>query len=342
MTRPSSAILFGGPDRPARALRDELEERIEAVPAGGAIDWITYYFRDEGLAEALVRARRRGVAVTVSVDGDPRHARANDRVIAMLSSEQGLGSGLHIARYWLPGHLHTKLYCFSHPRPAALVGSFNPSGNQPEHDPEVIADIGDQDRGHNLLVEIAEPGLVQAFRDYAARIHRGANRFASLVLSAHVAEAGQQHVFFFPRFGRNPLQQRLAALGTDARLRIAASHFGDRRIADQLAALVARGAEVDVLTHHTQRRSPSELVQFLRNEGVRTYRYEHPEELPMHAKFIIAEDGPDRWSAFGSYNLNRTSRWANEELLVFSEDEALWQALSGRWATIVSEPWCKA
>ena len=44
--------IFGGPDRPARALRDLLEQKVDEVPPGGSIAWITYYFRDEALAEA--------------------------------------------------------------------------------------------------------------------------------------------------------------------------------------------------------------------------------------------------------------------------------------------------
>jgi phosphatidylserine/phosphatidylglycerophosphate/cardiolipin synthase-like enzyme len=96
------------------------------------------------------------------------------------------------------------------------------------------------------------------------------------------------------------------------------------------------------LTHHTLRRSPEPLVQFLRSGGVRTYRYEHPEELPMHAKFILAEDDGRRWSAFGSYNLSRTSRWLNQELLMFSDDPHLWEALDRRWGEIMAEKWVKA
>ena len=64
-------IFWGGPDCPARYLRDLLEERIHAVPAGGEILWVTYYFRDEGLAAALLQACRRGVRVRVVVGQSP-------------------------------------------------------------------------------------------------------------------------------------------------------------------------------------------------------------------------------------------------------------------------------
>jgi phosphatidylserine/phosphatidylglycerophosphate/cardiolipin synthase-like enzyme len=315
-------VHFGGPDQAPRALRNLLESHVDAVPTGGSIDWMTYYFRDEALAEALVRAHQRGARVRVCVEGLPRHRGANDRVVEILKA--GIGDGLRVDQHLFGAcHLHTKLYCFGGPQPHALVGSFNPSGNEPE-DAAVIADIGDQDRGHNLLVEIDDPKLVQAL---AAR--------ASF-------DIGSEQAFFFPRLGGNPLDARLAELGSRSKLRVSASHLSDGRTGQLLVRLVERGATVEVLTHHTLRRSPKPLVQFLRSGGVRTYRYEHPEEVPMHAKFILAEDGERRWSAFGSYNLSRMSRWLNQELLMFSDDSQLCDALDRRWREIMAEPWAKA
>jgi phosphatidylserine/phosphatidylglycerophosphate/cardiolipin synthase-like enzyme len=331
-------VHFGGPDRPPRALRDLLEQHVEAVPAGGSIDWMTYYFRDEALADALVRAHERGVAVRVCVEGRPRNRRANDRVIALL--KRGIGKGLRVEkRLFGASHLHSKLYAFSHPRPHALIGSFNPSGNEPE-DAAVIADIGDQDRGHNLLVELGDRGLVTALGAHVGAVHAGANPFGGLASGSDIHTGGVDAIFF-PRRSRNPLDQRVARLGPGARLRIAASHVRDPSVARQLAKLASAGVEVDLLTHHTRRRSPDALLERMRSAGVRICRYQHPEALPMHAKFILAEDGGERWCALGSYNLTRTSRWLNQELLVFTSDPGLWDALNRRWTQILAEPWCK-
>jgi hypothetical protein len=193
---PSPEVRFGGPDLPPRALRDLLEERVHAVPAGGAIDWVTYYFRDRALAAALLEAQRRGVHVRVTLDGRPRTAHASDRVAAMLSGPGGLGEGLRTVRMLPlvtpPGklrrpHLHEKLYCFSHPEPIALGGSFNPSGDDPEEDPGVIEEIRDQDRGHNLLVGFRAPLLVAGLLRHARWIHR--TRFPGLVGSGVDARA---------------------------------------------------------------------------------------------------------------------------------------------------------
>lgn len=335
------SVHFGGPDQPPGALRDLLEARVSAVPEGGMIDWMTYYFRDERLANALVAAHRRGVRVRVCLEGRPRLGHANDAVVARLRS--GIGDRLRVERRLFgASHLHTKVYCFSDPRPHALVGSFNPSGNIPE-DPAVIADIGDQDRGHNLLVELNQTALVQAFVDRIAAIHAGASPFGSLASPAlSRIRADGYEACFFPARGSNPLDERLARIiGAGARLRIAASHVRDRRVARQLTELAAKGVAVELLTHHTLRRSPAGLVERLRAGGVAIRRYRHPEDLPMHAKFILAESAGGRWSAFGSYNLTRTSRALNQELLVFADDAGLWKALDARWMAIAGEPWSK-
>ena len=168
-TKPSFEIYFGGPDQPPGRLRDILAERIGDVPTSGAIDWVTYYFRDRRLARELLRAHRRGVKVTVTLEGHPRTPDANDEVIAMLDGPDGLGKGFRtVSMTGLPTpsgkrlqpRLHEKLYCFSHPKPVAFIGSFNPSGDIPEERPDIIYEIGDQDRGHNVLVGLSDPSLV--------------------------------------------------------------------------------------------------------------------------------------------------------------------------------------
>jgi hypothetical protein len=333
-------VFFGGPDCSPRALRDLLEARVEAVPPGGAIDWMTYYCRARALAGALARAHRRGVAVRLCLEGAPRRRGANDAVIRLLRDQAtGIGGGLRVVRHWVPAHLHTKLYAFSHPEPHALVGSFNPSGDVPE-DAAVVAEIGDQDRGHNLLVSVQHPPLLAALLRHVAAVHAGAGSLGLRRADALV-EAGPWQAAFFPWYGANPLDARLAALRPGAALRIVASHVRDGGFARQLAALAQRGVRVAMVTHHTLRRTPRRIERTLLRAGIGFHRWEHPEDLPMHNKFLLAEDGDRRWSAFGSYNFTRTSRWLNGELLVFAEDAALWTALERRWTDLLAEPWTR-
>jgi hypothetical protein len=122
-------VHFGGPDLPAYRLRDLLAERIAAVPPGGAIDWVTYYFRDRMLAEELLRAYRQGVKVTLTLEKHPRTAHANDMVIAMLSGRSGLDSGfrsLSLRKIPIPGSAETVLHensiAFRTRKPVAFVG----------------------------------------------------------------------------------------------------------------------------------------------------------------------------------------------------------------------------
>jgi phosphatidylserine/phosphatidylglycerophosphate/cardiolipin synthase-like enzyme len=324
---------FGGPDRP-RALRDLLERRVEAVPAGGEILFAAYYFRDRALAEALLRAHRRGVAVKVVIEALPRLRRANEAVVAALAE---LGPGLRVLRQ-MGGlaHLHEKLYAFSHPRPTVFVGSFNPSGDPPD-DPDVIRAIGDQDRGHNLLVELAGPevhGLTAHARWLHGAPHGLLDRF-SRRLNAPVT--GEDFTaWFFPRL-RNPLDPLLAAAPPGTRLRVAVSHLLDEHFVMRLLALAGRGVRLELLTEATHRRVRPHIERMIRAHGAPLRRYRHPDDLPMHAKFLLAEGPAGRWAAFGSYNLTRTSRWLNNELLAVSRNASLCDALGARWDQIMDE-----
>jgi phosphatidylserine/phosphatidylglycerophosphate/cardiolipin synthase-like enzyme len=325
---------FGGPDRP-RALRDLLQARVEAVPAGGEILFVAYYFRDRPLAEALLRAHRRGVTVKVVLEGLPRLRGANDRVVAMLAE---LGAGVRVLTQ-LGGvaHLHEKLYVFSHPRPTAFVGSFNPSGDPPD-DPEVIRAIRDQDYGHNLLVELAGPeveGLAAHARWLHAAPHGALDRI-SPTLNRPV-QGEDLTAWFFPRLG-NPLDRLLSELPAEARLRITASHLRDESLVVRLLRLARRGVRVELLTEATNRRVPSHVEALLRGRDLPFRRYRHPDGLPMHSKILLAETPAGGWTAFGSYNLTRTSRWLNNEILVVSRDNSLREALGRRWDELMAEP----
>ena len=51
--------------------------------------------------------------------------------------------------------------------------------------------------------------------------------------------------------------------------------------------------------------------------------------------YALAETGRERWAAVGSYNLTRTSRWLNRELLAFSTNDSLWRDLDLRWSDMI-------
>ena len=345
MTSPTFDIQFGGPDLPPDHLRDRLSECVAAVPDGGTIDWVTYYFRDRRLARELLQAHRRGVRVTVTLDGRPRTEHANDAVIAMLSGPGGLGDSLRLIS--LPGiptldgkrlqpRLHAKLYCFSHPTPVAYIGSFNPSGDQPEQEPDVIREIGDQDRGHNVLVGIHDPALVQHLRAYARRMfqarHPLLQRFCLFENRSYRGE--DTEIYFWPRMLGHPVMKFLNQMAPGAHIRVAVSHLKGSAIARGLLGLARRGAELEIIAGATERRVPASIEQKFRKAGVAFRRVGQDDGLPMHNKFVIAEKNGQHWTIFGSFNWNTRSYWLNHEIGAISTNRRLWEAFSERWKTL--------
>lgn len=332
-------VFWGGPDRPPRFLRNLLEERIHAVPSGGEILWVTYYFRDEGLANALIQASRRGVNVRVVVEGNPRTGAINSRVLKLLAADDALGKGLRALRHRLIDNrflrqcrLHEKLYYFSHPVPSALVGTFNPSGNFPE-DPAIIREIGDQDRGHNVLLGIRDPQLVKGLHTHALRMfqmtHGPWERF--LPESNRVITTEKAKILFFPRARKTDFNELFQGLGSGSRLRMAVSHLNDSRICKRLFALSRQGVQIEILAHDTERRVPSWVEKKMLQNGVIFNRYVHPEGFPMHNKFMLIETPAHKIVTVGSMNLSVRSLHANHELLVVIESPDLYRTFEKRW-----------
>jgi len=338
-------VFWGGPDCPSRTLRDLLEERIHAVPFGGEILWVTYYFRDERLALALLQAYRRGVKVRIVIEGNPRTGAINSRVRKLLEGKDALGDNFRALshrlidnRYLRNSRLHEKLYYFSHPIPSVLVGTFNPSGNIPE-DPDIIHKIGDQDRGHNVLVEVLDKVLVQGLLAHAHRMFRMTHgpweRF--LPESNRVISSGKTRILFFPRSRRKDFDEIFEGLGPSCRLRMAVSHLNDRGICKRLFSLARQGVHIEILAHDTQRRVPSWVEKGMLKNGITFNRYVHPEGLPMHNKFMLI-DMPDRQLVtVGSMNLSVRSLHANHELFLISEEPFLCQTFQQRWAEMLFE-----
>ncbi|MCO6427434.1 phosphatidylserine/phosphatidylglycerophosphate/cardiolipin synthase family protein [Nitrosomonas communis] len=335
-------IYFGGPDRSAGYLRNVLARHIAAVPAGGAIDWVTYYFRDLELARALLQAHRRGVRVRVCLAGKPRVSDANDEVIAMLSGPESLGDGLRTVtmagipsprkRAWKP-QLHEKLYCFSHPQPVAFIGSFNPSGNQLEERTDIIREIGDQDQGHNMLIGLREPLLVEQLVQHAQQLHQKPPgllyRFSAN--ANRIIKGIDTTIHFLPSMRPHPVMQFLRQVGKGAHVRIAASHIRTKRAVDVMVELAKRGAMVEIIAEPTLRRVTPGVEQHLIAAGIRFKRSKNDDNFPMHLKFVLVEERNQNWSIFGSFNWTNPSFWLNHEIIAISNNPQVFGAFSDRW-----------
>jgi hypothetical protein len=340
----SCEVHFGGPECPAGQLRDLLSERIGAVPCGGRIDWVTYYFRDRRLAGELLRAHRRGVAVTLTLEERPRSPRANDQVVRLLAGPDGLGDGFRTVRHraplglpWHP-HLHEKLYCFSHPRPAAFIGSFNPSGDEPEEDPGILDEIGDQDRGYNALVEIREAGLVEGLVRHGRYIHGAGHGLLERFSRAanRTLDGEELELQFWPRARGNPVSRILRDFEGATRVRIAASHIKGPAAPRHLLALAGTGAALEILADATPRRVPESVEQRLSAAGIPLRRVGRERGLPMHDKFVLIEGPSQRSLVFGSFNWTERSLRMNHEISAVSRDPKLFDAFDARWALLAA------
>ena len=346
---PHYEIHFGGPDQRAGRLRDLLAEKIEAVPAGGAIDWVTYYFRDRRLAEQLLRAHRRNVNVRVTLEGNPHISHANNAVITMLSGEQGLGKGFRTVylppRVPMPGrkmgnpNLHEKLYCFSHPKPIAFIGSFNPSGDDPEEKPDIIHKIGDHNRAHNVLVGISEPALVGGLVKHARWIHRARHRiFESFFANGnHGLQGTNTDIHFLPRAKAHVAAHFLGQFGDGARIRVAASHLNGTTAVKTMLKISRRGASLEILAEPTIRRVSLKAEKKLTAAGIPFRRVTHAENVPMHNKFVLVEQGSRRWVVFGSYNWSTLSFWINQEICAISSEPKLFDAFAECWKVLEAQ-----
>ncbi len=330
----SATVYFGGGNRKPGILRDLLQDHVEKIPPGGSIDWVTYYFRDRRLAEALVRARERGVKVRVTLDGRPRTKFANDAVISILQGRDGIGNGFRksmpLGRFF---RLHTKLYCFSHPIPHVLVGSFNPSGDLPEEHPEILKEIGDQYRGFNFLVSIREPYLVKRLVEHARWINKRDARpwLPCAIHQNRIFDSGNTKLFFLPSIRQFPVRQLFKHMDQRAQCRIAASHIKGKYAVDILLELAARGCSIEILAEATERRVPSEIEAMLKSADVKLRRIGLKNGLPMHDKFMLLSLEDKKWVVFGSFNWNSKSLRFNQEIGVISSDPGLYDVFNKRW-----------
>lgn len=335
-------VYFGGPGKPEGALRNLLLQRVRATPPGQSIDWATYYFLDAELAQALIDASRRGVKVRLVVEGDPRFESANGNVVAMLRRD-GLRGGLTVrpgAPFPLErvrGKLHSKIYAFSWPSPVALVGSFNPSGGKGDDSAAILAEIGDQDRGHNMLVEITSPGLVGALVRHVkvlAQNHGSVSRFSRE--NNRTIRDRDTELFFYPRLHTDIVEQALDQLGPGDRLWAAISHLKGDAVGT-LEDAAERGAQIRLIVHDSERRVPQRVVDRLTRDGIEIRRYRQAEKLPMHDKFFIIENEGHWVTYFGSLNFNTNSRFLNDEVLVRSTNSKLGLALLQRFVELDHE-----
>jgi hypothetical protein len=151
-----------------------------------------------------------------------------------------------------------------------------------------------------------------------------------------VPKSDDTRVFYFPRLDTG-IVARLLRDRRYENIRIAASHFRDRSIARALAEAARDGAHVEIIAHHTKRRVPSYIEQSLKSANIDFHRYAHPDQLPMHSKFILLAAPGFRRALVGSMNLTLTSRWLNHEILLEVDQPDFYDAFNIRWEQMLGK-----
>jgi hypothetical protein len=262
--------------------------------------------------------------------------------VRILSGAGALGDGLRLvehARLYQRPHLHEKLYCFSHPQPVAFIGSFNPSGDEPELEPGIVAEIRDQDRGYNVLVELRQRAVVHGLVAHARYLHRSRHRLLERFAAAANGRlrGDDVEIFFLPSRRSHPLLAQLRQVGAGASVRIAASHIKGPTAARTLLGLARRGARVTILAEETHRRVPPSMEARLLDTGITLRRLVHPAGLPMHDKFVLIDQDGWRRVIFGSFNWTERSFRLSHEIGAICNNRDVVEAFAARWLALEAQ-----
>ena len=161
------------------------------------------------------------------------------------------------------------------------------------------------------------------------------HRFSAI--ANRVVRGEDTDIHFWPRIRSHPAVQFLLRLGTGARIRIAASHIKGAPVVKSIIRMARNGSDVEILAEPTLRRVPVAAELKLTQAGIPFRRITHPEGLPMHSKFVLAEKADQRWVIFGSFNWTLRSYWLNYEIGAISNNDQLFNAFAKRWEVLAAQ-----
>lgn len=344
----SDPVYFGGPDLTKNNLRDTLLQHIQNTPPKGTIAWVCYYFNEPVLLEALIEAANRGTQVELIIEDNPRCTEINQQCIYQLESLQH--PLINITRFsstplwqflginW-HGHLHSKLYFFSHPEPHALIGSYNPTADIAHLGKKHVNSIGDHSISHNLLVEISNKEIVTLLLSYINSLKKSypkkLARFSQLHNQTYSFKTWE--ISFLPRWKSHPVNRVLLDNNESAEVKCAISHLKGPGVLKLLGAAKKHGKNIELLLESSKRRIPEKNLLILDKHGIKYYQTKNTDNALMHNKFIIYESRKASFVMFGSFNWSVRSRWLNHEIIACSSDEKIVNAFKSRWKQIVAQ-----
>jgi phosphatidylserine/phosphatidylglycerophosphate/cardiolipin synthase-like enzyme len=333
------------------AILDRLTELIDATPPGGSIRGTIFRLTVESVRDALVAAQNRGVDVRIVHNGRDRFS----EVAASLSRRppHGLGpnhrwSGLDYdpenpvldfgaiatGRF---SDLHTKVFLFSLTadpegrlrRHVSWWGSANlshQSGMRKANDAVVVyEDPVLYEQFLFSLWELMWAGVHFPRNDfYAPRKGRGAF-LASPALATKV--------FCSPEQDTDLWVNRLRSVVADERTRVSLAHvrFTDARlaVAEELVRIAGQGADVRVLAGAEEGLLGPAVRDRLESAGIPLLVGDIHDKLGLvESRYGLSTDV--RKIVFsGSHNLNHDANWLNDEILVKTFSDPLYDDMLG-------------
>jgi phosphatidylserine/phosphatidylglycerophosphate/cardiolipin synthase-like enzyme len=286
----------------------------------------------------LIEAANRGVKVSLVLEASPRVSHANDDVYQLLKRSGNIE--IRYVRHYSPHRsifgglpkVHEKIYYFKdNKRAFAYIGSYNPSGREND-DPQIIKRIGDQDRGHNFLVEIDDDLLVDELYNHCVLMKDTTHGFFEIFKKGKKEVSNlDTTLYFFPWAGLKSIVNFLNLAEENDKIYISASHIWLFGITGIFLKLRKKNVDIEIISHDTKRRFPKVVQKKLEKYSINCLRYQHPENYPMHNKFILIEKKNEKLVGFGSLNLTNRSLFESHEIFAVTKDESVVAAFKQRW-----------
>jgi cardiolipin synthase len=294
------------------------------------------------LREAMVRAARRGVRVTLLVDGFG----SSDLGAAYVS--ELAEAGVHLCvfdpcrrvlglRFKILRRMHRKLVVID--RELAFIGGINYSADHlGDFGPEAKQDYSASVRGP-IVAEIHE-FMLRQLRDQpcATPADGSSQRLAPRPLPA---PAGSAETIFVTRdnhLHRNEIERHYRAAIRSARHRVVIANayfFPGYLLLRELRRAARRGVDVRLILQGEPDmkivRAASLLYEYLQRDGVRIFEYC---KRPLHGKVALVDD---QWATVGSSNLDPLSLSLNLEANLIVRDAGFNRELAGRLEQLMAE-----
>jgi phosphatidylserine/phosphatidylglycerophosphate/cardiolipin synthase-like enzyme len=257
-----------------------------------SIDLVMYEFKDKGIADALIDAEKRGVAVRVLLNQgyEGQEEKINEPAYAYLQSRG-------VSVNWTPNYFsltHQKTLVVDKNKAFILTFNFTPQYYYTSRDFGIL----DQDQNDVSAIE---------------------NTFNADWSGQKISLDNGDDLLWSPGSDKDTI---LLINSAKKEIDIYNEEMNDERIINALSSAAIRGINVKVIM--TYQSSFKDEFEQLKNAGVNLHLFHGEKELYIHAKIIIADSS---YAFLGSENFSYTSLDKNRELGIFLSDQKIVNSL---------------